>query len=407
MVLTRSQRKDVVHDQTLVIMQEKRTEITKKKITVTSVAVKSSKKRKRKQIIRFSKQDDLTCLPMSTFIWSNPVDGKKMKDADVRLKRRKIYNQRKQVEYKDNRRKRLENEENWRKLVPTDLSLEDADAEAKFIENGTMTKPKTDLGPEMEVNENGEFIIKETSLYQKNESCKDDIETFAEVGEEITYITSASYSRKKRKGRAWTGKETERFYKALRSVGQDFGLISQMFPNRIRREIKAKFKREEKLRPNHIKLALHSRAVLPIDLEMLSYNTEKKVRKSLKKLGKLKSLDDLYEEQQIEHKIETTVLPRIQDVKTEKETKDLKKEKSRSTISEVIEVDMKKEKNENKDNDFSLDDFEQMDEEMDKFDIEGLAEEEEQEEEEARLQALLNTGNSDSDDEDEDDDSDF
>lgn len=37
-----------------------------------------------------------------------------------------------------------------------------------------------------------------------------------------------------------------KFYKALSLVGADFSLMEQIFPNRTRRELKQKFKREEK-----------------------------------------------------------------------------------------------------------------------------------------------------------------
>ena len=40
--------------------------------------------------------------------------------------------------------------------------------------------------------------------------------------------------------------DTANFYRALSLVGADFSLMEQIFPNRTRRELKQKFKREEK-----------------------------------------------------------------------------------------------------------------------------------------------------------------
>lgn len=54
------------------------------------------------------------------------------------------------------------------------------------------------------------------------------------------------YSRSKRP-KEWTKSETLRFYNALNSIGTDFMLMCELFPKRNRKELKMKFKKEEKL----------------------------------------------------------------------------------------------------------------------------------------------------------------
>ncbi len=54
----------------------------------------------------------------------------------------------------------------------------------------------------------------------------------------------------------WSTAETERFYTALQQVGADFTLIQTMFPDRTRRQIKAKFTQEERLHPQLVDAAL-------------------------------------------------------------------------------------------------------------------------------------------------------
>jgi len=45
----------------------------------------------------------------------------------------------------------------------------------------------------------------------------------------------------------WTEKETRKFYRALELFGTDFSLITKLFPNRNRNQIKNKFLKEEKI----------------------------------------------------------------------------------------------------------------------------------------------------------------
>ncbi|CAN6672711.1 hypothetical protein TRVA0_047S00166 [Trichomonascus vanleenenianus] len=80
-------------------------------------------------------------------------------------------------------------------------------------------------------------------------------------------FTALSYS-KRVKGDRWDDMETKEFYRAISQWGTDFALISQLFPGRTRRQIKLKFKQEERKNPAVIHLALIRK--LPIDLNTYS-----------------------------------------------------------------------------------------------------------------------------------------
>ena len=54
----------------------------------------------------------------------------------------------------------------------------------------------------------------------------------------------------------WSAADTERFYAALQQTGADFTLIQTMFPDRTRRQIKSKFRVEERLHPQLVDAAL-------------------------------------------------------------------------------------------------------------------------------------------------------
>jgi len=78
------------------------------------------------------------------------------------------------------------------------------------------------------------------------------------------HVTSASYSTRT-PSEKWTTEETDIFYQALRQYGTDFSLFERLFPNRNRRQLKNKFKKEEKEHPQRIEYALNN-GRLPLDL---------------------------------------------------------------------------------------------------------------------------------------------
>ncbi|XP_055546413.1 uncharacterized protein LOC129730846 [Wyeomyia smithii] len=111
------------------------------------------------------------------------------------------------------------------------------------------SKPAIHLTPQLKLGPNGEMILDETSLVVENEREKEIRDTMAKT--EIVYDdefsgNSGYYSRYKRT-RDWSPEETIRFYRCLHTIGTDFSMMIQLFPNRSRRDLKLKFKKEERL----------------------------------------------------------------------------------------------------------------------------------------------------------------
>lgn len=77
---------------------------------------------------------------------------------------------------------------------------------------------------------------------------------------------------KREKNVYWDHVSNEKFYDGLRMFGTDFEMISNMFPNRNRRQIKLKFNKEEKAFPKKIASALMGEKV-EIDLEEYKLHT--------------------------------------------------------------------------------------------------------------------------------------
>ncbi len=92
-----------------------------------------------------------------------------------------------------------------------------------------------------------------------------DVSKWQVVPDEQRYITSASY-RTRTPSEKWSDAETTQFYNALRQCGTDFSLIEKFFPTRTRRQIRNKFKKEERDSPHRIDYALKHK--LPLDVKM-------------------------------------------------------------------------------------------------------------------------------------------
>uniref|UniRef100_A0A1B0CLB2 Myb-like domain-containing protein n=2 Tax=Lutzomyia longipalpis TaxID=7200 RepID=A0A1B0CLB2_LUTLO len=147
-----------------------------------------------------------------------------------------------------------ENENNPEKEKPP------PEEEVKVKEETAMPVPQLKLGP------NGEMILDEKSLVIETTGDREARETLANAN--------------------WTDSETIIFYKCLHTIGTDFSLMCTLFTNRTRRDLKLKFKKEEKMN-----LALVNKALMypkTFDLEELRMELQKKIlskRSSRKRLS--------------------------------------------------------------------------------------------------------------------------
>lgn len=78
---------------------------------------------------------------------------------------------------------------------------------------------------------------------------------FDTVHESHSHVTSSSYGRRQHSER-WSKEETNAFFDALKCYGTDFSLFERLFPGRPRRQLKNKFKREERENPARVDEAL-------------------------------------------------------------------------------------------------------------------------------------------------------
>lgn len=123
--------------------------------------------------------------------------------------------------------------------------------EIKPNENNEQTAEEDDDGipaPQIKIGPNGEIIVDEKSLVIENKEVKKNLEAI-QKSSLIDGDLDTSYGVYKRVKRSkdWTREETICFYKALNTIGTDFSLMCELFPRRTRRELKMKFKKEERI----------------------------------------------------------------------------------------------------------------------------------------------------------------
>ncbi|KAL8276375.1 hypothetical protein RQP46_011220 [Phenoliferia psychrophenolica] len=124
---------------------------------------------------------------------------------------------------------------------------------------------ETEYAPQMRIVD-GELVIDDSSL-EVDRSARAEA-TFTgqrEVIEESAndrLVNSGTWGKQVRTEK-WTSDETELFYDLLHQFGTDFEMIAAMFPHRSRRQIKAKWTKEDKQNPKLITAALMRKK--PID----------------------------------------------------------------------------------------------------------------------------------------------
>ncbi|XP_037806181.1 transcription factor TFIIIB component B'' homolog [Lucilia sericata] len=176
------------------------------------------------------------------------------------------------------------------KLEQSETSTSDVKPFAEKVEKDTDNSAEGEAVPvpQLKLNAKGELILDDKSLV---------IETTAEqearkvlANSSLIYLDENTgmngfYSRQKRT-REWLPAETIKFYRCLQNVGTDFSLMVSLFPNRTRRDLKLKFKKEERKNCHLINKAL----LYPkqFDLESLKQqiDEEEKMREEQAKKAK-------------------------------------------------------------------------------------------------------------------------
>eukprot|EP01083_Nonionella_stella_P224971 800311_1 len=128
-------------------------------------------------------------------------------------------------------------------------------------------------GPQMKLVD-GEMVIDDSSLMIQNPTSlltSSDYTRVTESGARAIVKTKRTHTER------WQKEETDKFYKYLSTYGPDFTFMQRAFPSRTRKQLKNKFKKEEKSNPERIDEALSSRSAVDEDefSELLNPSEEK------------------------------------------------------------------------------------------------------------------------------------
>uniref|UniRef100_A0A2H1V467 SFRICE_001433 n=1 Tax=Spodoptera frugiperda TaxID=7108 RepID=A0A2H1V467_SPOFR len=152
-------------------------------------------------------------------------------------------------------------------IVPDDDELEakklnekeEAARKAQQVEEKEDEEPEQDAAPvpQIKLGPNGEIMLDEQSLVIKQSQKRKVSQNVVHEGAWATGSSSGRYRRTPRTA-DWSDAETVRFYRALAAMGTDFMLMERLFPGRTRRDLKLKFKKEERMNMAQVDKALRT-----------------------------------------------------------------------------------------------------------------------------------------------------
>ncbi len=126
-----------------------------------------------------------------------------------------------------------------------------------------------DAAPQLQIDEHGRVILNQSSVTVTRAGPKDvNYDEYERVTETFgsRHITQATFARHRdQKTKKWTDDDTRRLFDAVQQFGTDFSMIVRLFPTRARREVRNKFKKEERAKNPNLIYALKHRK--PIDIE--------------------------------------------------------------------------------------------------------------------------------------------
>lgn len=201
--------------------------------------------------------------------------GKKFKHADLIVERQR------QARHDAKLRKIEKQKIAMGKLAPADSQADASRAgtPAANDNNNADQTAKANRGPGIDFDIiDGQIMINQSSLVINQHAQEGDVQLETVEEDEFTHLTtSASYLRPSRAmgSNQWDDADTEKFYKYLKMFGTDFETISHMFPGRNRRQIKLKFNREEKHRPNRVNAAIMARGDKRVAIDIDEYKASR------------------------------------------------------------------------------------------------------------------------------------
>ncbi|XP_013162794.1 PREDICTED: transcription factor TFIIIB component B'' homolog [Papilio xuthus] len=110
-------------------------------------------------------------------------------------------------------------------------------------QNNTTEETAPAPAPQIKLGPNGEIVLDEQSLVIKPSDSGRSISCVVREG---AWGGGGGAYRRATRTADWSAQETVRFYRAIAAIGTDFTLMAHLFPDRSRKDLKLKFKKEER-----------------------------------------------------------------------------------------------------------------------------------------------------------------
>lgn len=160
-------------------------------------------------------------------------------------------------------------EQKRRASMASDQVDEDGGEKTKDATRDGIDLEPSVVAPQLRLDAEGNIVIDEASLVvtaggvNMHEEASARNVTTVEFGS--NHVTSMSFKKREKSAR-WTEEDTELFYEGLRKFGTDFNMISTLFMDkRSRKQIKLKFKKEERNVPSRVDAALRQRSRISVE----------------------------------------------------------------------------------------------------------------------------------------------
>ncbi|XP_049862691.1 titin homolog isoform X2 [Schistocerca gregaria] len=150
-------------------------------------------------------------------------------------------------------------------------SVDEPEALEDEEQSSTVPVPQVKVGPNGEIILDEQSLVIETTDAKKNWNDLQNSEVIMDYGTGTTTFNAYSKKRKS-KTKDWNREETLRFYRALHTVGTDFLVMQSLFPKFTRKDLKDRYKKEEKINRELVEKAL--RNPLTFDLTELQKEFE-------------------------------------------------------------------------------------------------------------------------------------
>ena len=137
---------------------------------------------------------------------------------------------------------------------------------AKRMKHNDPIQPKQSTGAQVEWVD-GKIRVKESSLVVQDHSQLNEGE-FEEVNEGTHAVATYKSFLREQKHEKWGVEETKRFFHVLRQCGTEFSIMQSFFPGRTRKQLKLKYRREEREHPELVRQSLEN--IQELDLRPFS-----------------------------------------------------------------------------------------------------------------------------------------